>query len=105
MDISSTSTSKSGVRNNNSNSDNDDDISESENALREEAVLPETDRINSLLEIDRINLVCPRHYVYAKIYEVEEGVNGNAGTKIAFPKVSLYLERGKALEYLNMIEY
>jgi hypothetical protein len=39
------------------------------------------------------------------IYEVEEGVNGNAGTKIAIPKVSLYLERGKALKYLNMIEY
>jgi hypothetical protein len=88
MDISSTSTSKSGVCNNDSNSDNDDDISESENLLREEAVLPETNRINSLLEIDRINLACPHQYGYAKIYEVEEGVNGNAGTKIAIPKVS-----------------
>jgi hypothetical protein len=105
MDISSTSTSKGGDCKNDSNSDNDGDISESENSLREEAVLPETDRINSLLEIDRINLACPRQYGYAKIYEVEEGVNGNAGTKIAIPKVSLYLERGKALEYLNMIEY
>ena len=104
-DISSTSTSKTGLHNNDSNSDNDDGISESENSLREEAVLPETDRINLLLEIDRINLACPHQYGYAKIYEVEEGLNGNAGTKIAIPKVSLYLERGKALQHLNMIEY
>jgi hypothetical protein len=104
-DTSSTSTSQSGVRGNDSNSDYDDDISESENSLQEEAVLPKTDRINSLLEIDRINLACPRQYGYAKIYEVEEGLNGNAGTKIAIPKVSLYLERGEALQHLNMIEY
>jgi hypothetical protein len=93
-DTSSTSTSKSGVRSNDNNSDYNDDISESENSLREEAVLLKTDRINSLLEIDRINLACPRQYGYAKIYEVEEGLNGNVGTKIAIPKVSLYLERG-----------
>jgi hypothetical protein len=106
MDIYSTSTTKSSVHDNDSHdSDNDDDISESENSLREEAVLPETDRINSLPEIDRINLAYPREFGYAKIYEVEEGLNGNAGTKIAIPKVSLYLERGKALEDLNMIEY
>jgi hypothetical protein len=105
-DISSTSTSESGVHNNDSNSDNDDDISESEDSLQEEAVLPETDRINSLiLEIDRINLPCPRQYGYTKIYEVEEGLNGNVGTKIAIPKVSLYLEKGNALQHLNMIEY
>ena len=48
-DISSASTSESGVHNNDSNSDNDDDISESEDSLQEEAVLPETDRINSLI--------------------------------------------------------
>lgn len=82
-----------------------DDISESENSSQEEAVLPETDRISSLPEIGRINLACPRQYGYAKIYEVEEGLNGNAGTKMALPKVSLYLERGKALQHLNMIEY
>ncbi len=105
-DISSTSTSESSVHNNDSNSDNDDDISESEDSLQEEAVLPESDRINSLiLEIDRINLPCPRQYGYTKIYEVEEGLNGNVGTKIAIPKVSLYLEKGNALEHLNMIEY
>jgi hypothetical protein len=86
MDISSTSTSKSGVRNNDSNSDNNDDISESEKSLREEVVLPETDHINSLLEIDCINLACPRQYGYAKIYEVEEGVNGNAERKLLFRK-------------------
>jgi hypothetical protein len=100
-DVSSTSTS---TCKSVSDSDDDDDISESETSL-EEAVLPETDRINSLLEIDRINLACPRQYGYTKIYEVEEGLNGNAGTKMAIPKVSLYLERGKALEHLNMIEY
>jgi hypothetical protein len=104
-DISSTSTSHSGVHSDDSNTDNDDNISELENSLREEAVLPETDRIDSLLEIDRINWACPRQYGYAKIYEVEEGLNGNAGTKISIPKVSLYLKRGKALRHLNMIEY
>ena len=64
-DISLTSTSKSGLHNNDSNSDNDDGISESENSLQEEAVLPEADRINLLLEIDRINLACPHQYGYA----------------------------------------
>ena len=103
-DISSTSTSKTGLHNHDSNSDNDDDISESD-SLREEAMLPETDGMNSLLEIDRINLACPRQYGYTKIYEVEDSLNSNAGTKIAIPKVSLYLERGEALQHLNMIEY
>jgi hypothetical protein len=79
--ISSTSTSKSGVHNNDGNSYNSNDISKSENSLREEAVLPKTDCINSLLEIDRINLASPRQYGYTKIYEVEEGLNGNAGMK------------------------
>jgi hypothetical protein len=104
-DISSPFTSKSGVHNNDSNSNNDNDISKSENLLLEEAALPKTGRINSLLEIDRIKLACPRQYGYAKIYKVKESLNGNAGTKIAIPKVSLYLERGKALQHLNLIEY
>jgi hypothetical protein len=104
-DISSTSTSHSGVHSDDSNTDNDDDISKLEKSLREEAVLPETDRIDLLLEIDCINLACPRQYGYAKIYEVKEGLNGNAEIKIAIPKVSLYLKRGKALQHLNMIEY
>jgi hypothetical protein len=68
-------------------------------------VLPKTNRINSLLKIDGINLACPRQYGYAKIYEVKEGLNGNAGTKIAILKVFLYLKGGKPLQHLNMIEY
>jgi hypothetical protein len=78
------------------NNDSNDNTSESENSLREEAVLPET---------DRVNLACPREFGYTKIYQVEQGLNGNAGTKMAIPKVSLYYERGKELEHLNMIEY
>jgi hypothetical protein len=69
---------------------------EEEEDAREEAILSET---------DRVNLAYPREFGYTKIYEVEQGVNGNAGTKMAIPKVSLYLERGKALQELNMIEY
>jgi hypothetical protein len=68
---------------------------EEEEDAREEAILSET---------DRVNLACPREFGHTKTHEVEQGVNGNAGTKMAIPKVSLCLERGKALQELNMIE-
>jgi hypothetical protein len=74
----------------------DDDVSESENSLQEEPVLPENDRFNQ---------ASARKFGYSKIYQVEEGFNGSAGTRMAIPKVSLYLERGEALQHLNMIEY
>ena len=78
------------------NDDSDDDISESDNSLQEEAVLPEADqRLASLVH----------DLGYTKIYEVEQGLNGNAGTKMAIPIVALYFERGKELQHLNMIEY
>jgi hypothetical protein len=73
---------------------NDDDSDD--NPLQEEAVLPET---------DRVNLGCPREFGYTKIYQVEQDLNGNAGTKMAIPKVSFYLKRGKGLQHLNIIEY
>jgi hypothetical protein len=75
----------------------EDVFSESENSLREEAVLPETDHVHSACLL--------REFGYSKIYQIEQDVNGNAGTKMAIAKVSLYLNRGKELEHLNMIEY
>jgi hypothetical protein len=85
------------IDNNDNDNDNDNDMSESETSLQEEAVLPET---------DRINLACPGEFGYTKIYQVEQDFNdGRAGTKLAIPKVSLYFERGKKLQHLNMIEY
>jgi hypothetical protein len=82
--------------NDDNNDDNDDDISESLDSMQEEIVVPETDRIQS---------ACPREFGYTKIYEVEQGINGNAGTKIAVSRVSMYFNRGNELEHLNMIEY
>jgi hypothetical protein len=91
-DTDSSCTSKSSI----SKDHRDDAISESEDSLQEEAVLPGTDRVNSGY---------PREFGYTNIYQVEEGLNGNAGVKIAIPKVSMYLERGKELQDLNLIEY
>jgi hypothetical protein len=78
------------------NHGDDDEISESDNSLQEEAVLHET---------DHIDLACSREFGYSKLYEVEHGLDGNPGTKMAFPKVALYFERGEELQDLNIFEY
>ena len=79
-----------------SKSRNDSGISESENSLLEEAVFPAT---------DHLQVACPREFGYTKIYEVEKGLHENDGTKVPISNVSLYFERGKDLEDVNMLEY
>jgi hypothetical protein len=76
--------------------DDPDNSSESENSLQEEAILPET---------DHLNLAGLQEFGYTKIYEIEYGFNGNPGTKMAIPTVSMYLERNKKLQHLTYLEY
>jgi hypothetical protein len=66
--------------------EDEQDISQSENSFRQEAVLPES---------DHLNVSGLPEFGYTKIYKVEQGLNENAGTKMAIPKVSLYLETSK----------
>jgi hypothetical protein len=83
-------------KNSNDQDKDDEDSSESVNSFREEAVLPEA---------DNVNIAYRRTFGYTPIFQVEEGRDGNAGTKVAIPKVSMYFSRGKELQNFNMMEY